>query len=339
MIGSHPYKTFLQHVAEGKVPGHKLIEAVGRIPDLDENDGFKAVWSGSTSGYTGFTPTSADTLEVLSSSANDAGSEVIAGTVSSYPTIVTLQDLEVNFEAAGVAVGDCLVNDTQKWHRIIRTVAPTQLGLFRKISRESFEAEDNYRIVTTTSTGLGLVRLEGLLDANYEEAVEYVILNGASAVDTVGSYLRQSRGKGILGINNLGDVTVRQKNTPANITMLMPALLGADMLAAATVPVGKRGYIYGTYGSVGGRNGGGGEEEEDRKTAYSSFRLRTTRFGECNVLEGERTLYAGGKSSGDSILGTLKGPLEEGTDIICEADTSEDGVIVNAGISLLLVDF
>jgi len=66
---------FLTEVAKNNVPGHSLIHKFGRNPDIDTAAGFEVLWNGGGP-YTGFDPTGAEVLSLVSSDANDT----LAGT-------------------------------------------------------------------------------------------------------------------------------------------------------------------------------------------------------------------------------------------------------------------
>ena len=75
-----------------------------------------------------------------------------------------------------------------------------------------------------------MIELYQLLDATYTSMPnEYIVMNGATPVSTVGTYIRQTRAHSHGG-TNAGAITCRQKTTTANIMMVLPAGYNATMI-------------------------------------------------------------------------------------------------------------
>lgn len=235
---------FGTEIARGLVSGYRLNKKFGRNADIDTASTPEDVWNGGGI-YTGFNCTAAQTLEFFSDNAADSGSLVSSGTATGGSN-TSLIDTEATFVTDGVSVGDVVINDTQKIHGFISAVTETNLTVFRMyngvLANEENVSGDTYRIVTASSTGAAVCKFSGMLNGDYVENSEYVIMNGTSAVDSVGTYLRQSRGQVVLSGSsdtNAGEITGRQKTTTANVTMVIPSASGQTAICAATVPAGK----------------------------------------------------------------------------------------------------
>lgn len=238
---------FGTEVARGLYSNYTINTKFGRNASIDTTSAPEDVWNGG-SDYTGFNCTQAETLSVVSSSANDSGSLVSSGTATGGNG-TTLIDTVATFVTDGVSVGDIILNDTQVIHGIVSEVtSETVLTVrFFKDSVGSNEyvtnVGDSYRVATSSSTGAAVIKLNAALDGNYNPISEYVILNGTTPVVTTKQYIRQARATveiaGSTG-NNEGEITANQSITTANVTMVMPADSGQTAICCSTVPAGKR---------------------------------------------------------------------------------------------------
>jgi len=102
---------------------------------------------------------------------------------------------------------------------------------------------------TAAGDGARTIQLIGL-DANGDLLTETVTLNGTTPVDSVGSYWRLNRGLVLTSggtptnsVFNIGNITVRQKITTANIFVALPAGFNQSQVACFTIPAGKTGYL------------------------------------------------------------------------------------------------
>jgi hypothetical protein len=129
---------------------------------------------------------------------------------------------------------------------------------------------------TANGTGARTVRLEGL-DGNYNEITETVTLNGTTPVLTTFSFLRLQRQEvisvGSAG-HNVGEITVRQSVTTANVFSVMPAEQNRSHLGCYTVPAGYNGFMWNAFFSLIRE---GGQPNYDRE-AKVDFYIRD--FGE-----------------------------------------------------------
>lgn len=244
-VGALNVSNFLLDVAREKYTNYRIDTKFGRNLDIDTGT-HEDVWNGGGL-YTGHNATANENLETLSSSASDTGSLVSSGTATGGST-TTLVDTGATFITDGVAVGDLIINDTQAVHGIVKTVtSETTLTVLRftdsEIGTYSFASGDAYRVATATSTGAAVVKWSKILNEDYEvQTSKYVILNGVTGVTTTVDAMRCSRGKVILAGStghNVGQITLRQAVTTANIFAVMPADTGQTLICADTVPKGK----------------------------------------------------------------------------------------------------
>ncbi len=319
---------FLIEVSKGNVPGHSLIHKFGRNPDIGTADGFEAIWNGGGS-YTGFDAVAAQTVEVFSDDATDAGTVQSSGAATGGSTL-TLVDTGADFVSDGVAVGDILINDTNSDHGIITVVTATTLTVMEMHDETTNVAGDTYRVATTASTGLAVARIDLALDGDYAEAREYIVLNGTTVVDTTTQFLRASRSHGVLagtGGVNAGTITMRQKTTTANVFIQMPVGYNQTTIVAYTVPAGKKGYLLKWFASIAKKQAG-----------FSDFRLLFAHFGEPLRVQEEYTVATTGSSMVTRQWLGPKDGIRPRTDIVVVADSSVDNNAVSSGFDILLVD-
>lgn len=132
-------------------------------------------------------PSSAITMECLSSSANDAGTLVSSGT-STGGGLTTLIDTGATFQTDGVAIGDIVVNDDDvESGQVVSIDSETQLTIIPS-NGVTFDTVA-YRVITAASTGVSVVEIHGL-DDDFNDVDEFIILNGLTPVSTVKDYRR-----------------------------------------------------------------------------------------------------------------------------------------------------
>ena len=317
-------KDFYTEVTKGNVPGHRILHKYGKNPDIDTASGFETIWNGGAA-YTGFNATAAEVIEVFSSSANDAGTLVSSGT-STGGSATTIIDTGATFVSDGVVVGDSVINDTTIDHGVITAVTETQLTIFVMEHETTNGASQVYRVVTPASTGASFIELNNLLDANYVETTEYVIFNGVTGVDTVGSYIRNSSGKCYGPAVNTGAITVRQKVTTANIFMVLPATYSSTMIAAYTIPAGERAYLVDWFVGL------------NSKTASSAGgQFMVSPYGSAPQVREEVTANAVGNTIANRVYKSPKNHTMAGSDIHIQADVDTNNTAVVAGFTLLII--
>jgi len=234
-------------VARGKYTddGWRIGTKFGRNGDVDIGSTPEDVWAGGGE-YTGFNATSNENIQVSSDDANDSGLEVTNGTATGGDGF-TLIDSGATFITDAVAVGDLVINDSAASHGFIVSVdSETQLTVFRMtngiISQIENSSGDSYRIANANNTGAAVVRLDQILNEDYEQQQsKYVILNGTSNVTVTVDAMRCTRAKVIMagssGLNE-GTIRVRQATSITNIFAQTPTT-GQTTIAAYTVPLGK----------------------------------------------------------------------------------------------------
>ena len=317
---------FLLDVSLGLVPGHSLIHKFGRNEDIQNAATFESVWHGGGP-YTGFDAIVAETIEVFSSQAADVGVDRRSGSTATGGSATTLVDSTADVTAStAVALVDVIINDTQQDHAIVTVVAVTTLTTLSWANKTIPVNGDVYRVASPTSTGTPVIKLKRLLDANYAETSEYVILNGVTAVDTSGTFLRCSRAR-CHGLDNVGDITARQKVTTANIFMVLPAGYNSTMIAADTVPAGKTAWILEWFMALAGKTG-----------ANVDMRLKVAEVNDVMQVQEEQSLMGAGSSETPRAFKGAVGPYHEMSDILIEASSDTNSTAVAAGFTLLLVD-
>ena len=182
--------------------------------------------------------------------------------------------------------------------------------------------------ITGPGTGAHTVLVEGL-DANYVEIFETVILNGQTAVNTVGSYLRVYRLTVITagtGFANAGIVYAGTGSLtagkPAVVNNLIPVAVNHSLSAFYTIPARMKGYI--TH-----------HEQSSSISKAIESHLYVRPFGEVFQV----------KDSIDYTVGEMvydpQFPVEilEKSDIELRALAGGGGGAISAGFGLLLVQY
>jgi len=180
---------------------------------------------------------------------------------------------------------------------------------------------------TVDGTGLRTLRLYGL-DANLEEQIEDVVLNGTTPVTSTLAYKRLDRAKGLTaGVDhyNNGDITIRQSVTTANIFAVIPATYNTTMIACYTIPSNMTGYILSQRAAI-----------ANKQSASVEVRIQVKSPGDVFTINGESALNSIGTGF---IYVDFKVPikLESGTDIFIDAKASSS-VAVSAFFDIMLVE-
>ncbi len=196
------------------------------------------------------------------------------------------------------------------------------------IAAETVEVFSSDANDASAGTGARTVQVYGL-DASWDEQNEIVTLDGVTAVDTAGTYIRLDRmivRSAGSGAENAGSITARQKTTTANIFAVLPAGYNQTMIAAYTIPNGYEAYVHDWYVTLGGANG-----------SDVAARLRARPFGEVFQVKEEIGIKGVGSSSQQRIYRIPKGPFAEKTDICIQASSDANNTVVAAGFGLILV--
>lgn len=315
---------FYLEVVKGNVPGHSIVHKYGMNPNVPNAATFENIWNGGGV-YTGFDATAAETLEVFSSDATDAGTVLSSGTATGG-TSTTIVDTGATFVSDGVAAGDVAINDALLSHGIVSSVTETTVTVHQMREDAVTVSGNAYRIVTQASTGAPVIRLSLLLDGNFDETAEYIVLNGVTGVNTTGTYIRHSRGR-TTGGDNAGQITSRQSTTTANIMMVMPIGFNSSMIAAYTIPRGKTGFILDWFAGLAGK-----------VNANIDIRFRRRNRGCTFQVHENLAAIGGGTSFVDRMYRGPKNSLASMSDIHIDASSDTNNTVVVGGFELLLLD-
>ena len=251
-VSSMPY-TF--DIVEGNVPNHFPLEILGNNDDVDNTR--VDLWE---IGGTYIFPDVAMQMEVVSSSAADAGVASYTSTATGG-TMTTLVDTAQDFTAGSVvSVGDYILLDDDGAFGIVTGVAATTLtcaeGFCSGVGGMITPASgDNYRVIDVSAggTGVQVVRAH-LLDGAYAEFEEFIVTNGTTAVTTASSSIIRVQdmhtavtGSGLLAD---GDIDLRHlTNTP--IYERISATGNQSLSGRWTVPADKTAFIISWLPSAG----------------------------------------------------------------------------------------
>ena len=254
-VSSMPY---LYDIAEGNISGHSSWYIFGYTPavGLTESD----IWS---KGGTYVFPTSAQQMEIVSSdNTQDIGTvikgDAVDNTVQADAdgTTTTLEDDSVDFTAAtSVAIGDCVILDphggSPSWGYVtaVATHTLTVAGGFAK----GYSAASRYYAVIDVSAHTGAMAV-GIqyLTSSYVRKGEIVVLNGTTAVDTVGTDIFRINDFRILltgsGLKTVGNISLRDT---AGTTTYNHITLGYNIARSAIYTVPDGFVLYVTQVSMG----------------------------------------------------------------------------------------
>ena len=329
-------KDFMLEVARNNKTGISYINKFGRNPDIDTGTDPEDIWD---VGGLWVPPTTARLHNIASSSANDTGSTVSSGTATGGGS-TTIVDSGADFVSDGVAVGDTIINDTNKDHGTVTAVATTTLTLETTVhtgdpgaSNSGFASGDAYRVVNPTSTGASILHIYGL-DANMEEQEEFVVLNGTNNVATANTYYRINRmhidGAASRTVTNVGDISATAQ-TDATITAQINAGNGQTGTTVYTVPKGKTAFITNVYANL-----------VRGKSAVASMTLRITPIANIDGAGSRAIHYFGLDSAGGSNFQQHFVPYKKilaNTDIWLRVDeVTANDMDISGGFDLILVD-
>jgi hypothetical protein len=125
---------------------------------------------------------------------------------------------------------------------------------FNAVAAEVCEIFSSSASDAAAGVGARTIRIIGL-DADYNVQSETITLNGVTPVDSVNSYIRvhtasiQASGSSIF---NVGNITVRQKVTTANIFLFMLPSTNQTNNSGYTVPAGKTAYMRKIHAAIRG---------------------------------------------------------------------------------------
>jgi hypothetical protein len=260
---------FWFEVSKGKIPGHSQMNKYGHNESV--NTGPEDVWGGG--GLYDFYFTVNQTVEAVSTDVNDVGSAISTGTATGG-SLTTLIDTGASFETQGtpVSVGDVVINDTNgEWgtvnsidseteltHTVMTSASTVQTILPVNQRNHANESGDSYRVATSTSTGAGVIHIEGLTDSGggvWEVVTETIVMNGQTDVAITKTFVRLYRGfvlhAGASEMNE-GNITVEVDAT-TNAGIYIATGDGQTQHAIFTVPSGTTGFFLKGYVGLGSR--------------------------------------------------------------------------------------
>ena len=322
-------RDWLHEVALGRIPGARIVQKFGLIADTDAADGDEVIQEGEGA-YKGHTATGVETVEFLSSSAEDAGTVLSTGTLTGG-SATTAADTGATFSTDGGLAGHIIINDTKKDHAIVTSLTETVLTHKGWRHNTTPAVGDTYRLVKVlaTKTGAAVVRANQLLDANGAEQVEYIVMNGTTGVDSSGTYSRHHRAKVVLAGTALGSVgvlTSRQKTTTTNIFMAMIIGYNSTMITAYTIPAGEDGWILDWGTSLAGKT-----------QADGICKLQSRPTGQVYEVKEQRAISASGSSNQDRTYRTLKDGLPPWTDLYVTVDADTNDTSIAGYLELLMI--
>lgn len=260
-------------VALGKRQGVIPVTKFGGINGISANT-TQTIWSGDGE-YTGFDSDVAANIRVVSDDVNDAGALVTSGTATGGDNS-HIEDSAATFISDGVAAGDIFINDTDGAHAIVKSVdSETSVTLFNQFNNLTWSGKA-YRVATANNTGAAVVKLQYLIDEDFQFAgSEYIILNGTNFVATTGTYIRCHRAAVVLSGTtrppNEGNI-IGYNASDANIVYVHIAPdEGQTLQCTFTVPDDYVGVLKRFYSSI---------ARDGAQAASADVRLKTRRRGE-----------------------------------------------------------
>ena len=314
---------FSREVALGTVSNYNQNTKFGRNPEVDTGTPAD-IWGGGRNtlglhSYTGFNATANENLSTASSSVSDVGALVSSGTVTTSD-LNNVIDSSATFISDGVSVGDIVLNDTRGTYGYVTAIpSETQLTVFTMISTSTGRYDNilgnTYRVATASSTGAAVIRVQRILNSDYEPQInKFVILNGTSTVSTIVDAYRCSRVRVLLAGSagyNVGEITIRQAVTTANIFCVITATENQTLICCDTVPEDTIVLIESILCQMAISGGGAA-------SGVVSFRTRP-KGGVFNTVR-VYDLSSNGGSVNDSEVGGIA--LQQGTDFKMSVDST-----------------
>lgn len=237
---------YLQDIAEGNIANHSSWTKIGYTPTMTTTE--SDLWA--AAGVYVF-PTSQGQMEVVSSNnTQDIGTVIKTGIADSASTTTTLTDVDVNFTTAtSVAIGDCIILDktgsSPEWG-FVTGVSTNTLTVSSGFSSGGNPSGRTYYIVDKSAyTGSQVLKISYLTSA-YVSKTEIIILNGTTAVPTIGIDLFRINSFSVIaaGTNNksIGNISIR--GIGAGVTYSYIALGYTRARSSMyTVPAGQSLYV------------------------------------------------------------------------------------------------
>jgi hypothetical protein len=249
-------------------------------------------------------------------------------------SLTTLEDTGATFVTDGVAVGDYILNDSLVTIGVVSAVtSETALAIVAEMRdpNDGFSCDPNvsgntYRVVTNASTGASIFHINGL-GSLFTKQEEFVVLNGLSNVATLKTWTRQFRAR-VFGPGTTGGVGVITSTAQTEGTLTCQVINGNNqtLMAIATIPSDKNGYVKSWWGSL-----------SKKQVAVSTIILRVGELDGIGYIIQTRAIDNTGSSS-FNYPWPVNEPMPGGSDIWVEADTDANGTGVSAGFEIIFVD-
>jgi hypothetical protein len=241
--------TYLQDIAEGNVSGHTPFTKIGYSPTVNTTE--SDIWS--AAGVYTF-PSAEGKWEVVSSSANDAGTSIFSGTSTGGST-TSLIDTGKDFTAGTpVAVGDLIILDssgtTPEFGYVTAITSATELAVAGEFSEDGTGSGRTYNIIDKSATTGAQAVFACYLDDDYAEHCEIIVLSGLTAVDTVNTnFFRLNSFRVIAvgsGLKAVGNLTLRADGAGTTYGYILAGFTRARSIIY-TVPAGKTLYVTSVF--------------------------------------------------------------------------------------------
>ena len=259
-----------------------------------------------------------------------------SGNAGAGSSATALIDSTATFVSSGVAVGDCVLDDTQNIYGFVAAVVSETELTIENLHGKSIATGDRYRVVNASGSGAAVVFIPRCLDADWTEISEFVVLDGTNNVATANEYQRIYRMQVIhSGANqtNDGDITATAQ-IDATVTAQISAGNGQTLMAIYTVPRGKVAYMVGMYISA----------NRPGSASQAMIGVELLARPNANIPYTPRQVK---HSVGITIIGTSPYQHEfrpyktfgEMTDIVIRVtSTTDDNMDVSAGFDIILRD-
>lgn len=340
--GNLPVTDFMVRVSLGQVPGYSHINKYGHNPVVETGTDPEDVWSGG--GVYAFYFTTNQTVEAVSTDADDVGSLVSSGTATGG-SLTTIVDSGATFISDGVEVGDVVINDTNgEWGSVNVVTSETQLDHTSMtnsstVSRANNENEsgDVYRVASSGDTGAGVIHTEGLTASGliWTVATETTILNGQTDVALSTGFVRMYRSSVLhagSSATNEGNISVEVDAT-TNAGVYITIGDARTQQANFTIPSGMTGLFLKGY--VGISSGG---NPASPATAQFTWRARLNNgISGVYAVNGQIEAIANGGQFWIYKYAVYP-PIPEKTDVLIRCDDVSATVGVVGAFDLLLID-
>jgi hypothetical protein len=230
----------------GSLPSFLPLNKFGRNIDIDQNIN-EDIWD-IGSNYIGNTVAR---KHLIAGSSLDVSSVIFTGSADNTTNNALLIDGAATFSTDGVAVGDCVVNDSRGQHFFVSSVTnETTLALSRPQDNYKFISGDSYRVITATGSGAAVVKVDRGLDTDWFMKSEFIAMNGTTNVETVNEYIAIDRMKVVhSGAGELAGGNIQAVNSIDGGTVLAQISSGYNqtLMAIYHVPASYDLYLNDYY--------------------------------------------------------------------------------------------